>query len=450
MATRICNPSTSEWVECESSDWKTLNEIGQLYGVDLRDSKTPGDACDVIQRAQAGNETPNPCNTEQKPRKTSTKRAISAGQMHDKPLGPESQSDPQQEHHRRTRERQEIYHYPAEMARVAMPSSILADPDAMLTLMGHMLSFKWSSDSDLKVIRRLAAAHLPQAKEFGTHNVVSLSTLRPPSVPRQGVSKLRVKLVHRMDIGEYMVRQRFRRSVIQVASQANGLEMSTPDKVPSMGLEPYLYDKTQGPAVALATIFDTFFRNVFLHTFNGLHRLGIPARTNGKHDENYVQNGYIRAGNPEELLQKLTQMHNEVEFMTVIEARVTGTSTEAGYKLSTHEHRHHLFNSYAIPIGVYGNQNNQAIKRAADRLQLINFEAVLLFAEKVRRPGKRQTVVLTQLGEGVFNAPKGSSSKAILTAIKKYKHLPLDVVVNVWSRDEGIRQLMTIAEHYRE
>jgi hypothetical protein len=58
-------------------------------------------------------------------------------------------------------------------------------------------------------------------------------------------------------------------SLFQVASQFNLLEMTDPDVTPEEGVDRYEYDRTQGPACAIAAGAGTIYRNYFID-FDGL------------------------------------------------------------------------------------------------------------------------------------------------------------------------------------
>lgn len=57
-------------------------------------------------------------------------------------------------------------------------------------------------------------------------------------------------------------------SLFQVASQFNLLEMVSPNVTPEQGVDSYEYDRTQGPACAIAAGAGTIYRNYF-HEVNG-------------------------------------------------------------------------------------------------------------------------------------------------------------------------------------
>lgn len=58
-------------------------------------------------------------------------------------------------------------------------------------------------------------------------------------------------------------------SVFQAASQFNLLEMTSPRITPEFGITDYAYDKTQGPACAIACGAGTVYRNYFVKLENG-------------------------------------------------------------------------------------------------------------------------------------------------------------------------------------
>ncbi|KPA85480.1 hypothetical protein ABB37_01771 [Leptomonas pyrrhocoris] len=58
---------------------------------------------------------------------------------------------------------------------------------------------------------------------------------------------------------------RFPNAFFQVASQFNSLEFVSPDVTPEDGVTHYVYDRTQGPACALACMAGTAYRNYLFH-----------------------------------------------------------------------------------------------------------------------------------------------------------------------------------------
>ncbi len=66
------------------------------------------------------------------------------------------------------------------------------------------------------------------------------------------------------DVGQLHRDPANRHALFQVASQFNLLEMTGPDVTPEDGVTRYAYDRTQGPACAIAAGAATVYRNYFV------------------------------------------------------------------------------------------------------------------------------------------------------------------------------------------
>ena len=65
----------------------------------------------------------------------------------------------------------------------------------------------------------------------------------------------------------------FRNAIFQVASQCNLLEMVGPSVTPESGVTGYYYDRTQGPAYAIACGAGTVYRGILFHWVNNKDKL---------------------------------------------------------------------------------------------------------------------------------------------------------------------------------
>ncbi len=98
---------------------------------------------------------------------------------------------------------------------------------------------------------------------IGDLEVVSLQELRERGRSNtQAGGQLRVRVV-RGDVRELHRLPEFSRALFQVASQFNLLEMTGPKVAPEDGVSRYEWDKTQGPACAIAAGAATIYRNYF-------------------------------------------------------------------------------------------------------------------------------------------------------------------------------------------
>jgi len=99
---------------------------------------------------------------------------------------------------------------------------------------------------------------------IGTLEHVSLQTLRERAKSGEGrPGRLKVSVVTG-DARQLHQRSEYAGALFQVASQFNLLEMVSPDVTPECGVTGYQYDKTQGPACAMAAGAATIYRNYFV------------------------------------------------------------------------------------------------------------------------------------------------------------------------------------------
>lgn len=97
----------------------------------------------------------------------------------------------------------------------------------------------------------------------GALEVVSLADLRARApFAHDGATRIRTRIV-RGNVRELHQDRSNAGALFQVASQFNLLEMVSPEVSPSDGVTRYAYDRTQGPACAIAAGAATIYRNYF-------------------------------------------------------------------------------------------------------------------------------------------------------------------------------------------
>lgn len=105
----------------------------------------------------------------------------------------------------------------------------------------------------------------------GTLELLTLQTLRDrvkSDGPNAGTSKPKVSITTG-DVRRMHAEQTYAGAIFQVASQFNLLEMTSPDVTPEHGVSQYAYDRTQGPACAIAAGAATIYRNYFVPVGDG-------------------------------------------------------------------------------------------------------------------------------------------------------------------------------------
>ena len=129
----------------------------------------------------------------------------------------------------------------------------------------RLTGFKERSYSDTQrrlsvVDGRLYCVGAPYSPAVGTLTLPSLAELRTRAAEVALPGKLRLSIVEG-DIRAMHRQSENEGALIQVASQFNMLEMAGPDVRPEEGVSRYAYDRTQGPACAIAAGGATIFRN---------------------------------------------------------------------------------------------------------------------------------------------------------------------------------------------
>ena len=108
---------------------------------------------------------------------------------------------------------------------------------------------------------------------IGKFNLVSLENLREETEKnfnKSECSKLSCLSIVEGNVQAFLSSPKNNNALFQVASQFNMLEMIDPKVTPEDGITRYQYDKTQGPACAIAAGAATVFRNYFVPLNNGL------------------------------------------------------------------------------------------------------------------------------------------------------------------------------------
>lgn len=233
-------------------------------------------------------------------------------------------------------------------------------------------------------------------------------------------------------------------ATFQVASQFNLLEMVGPDVSPEDGVTRYAYDRTQGPACAIAAGAGTIWRNYLAPVGEGTgqtadrqidaladleaelaRRLGVTGRLwemrNGyalpSRDRLSAIEGYLAVlGEPERdaLRSRLrVGVHRDVgvtEPGADPDARVTQVYASA------------------LPVAYSGIRAAHWSELAALVLEAA-YEATLHAAVlNVARGGSRR-VLLTRLGGGAFGNDEGWISYAILRALSRFRDQDLEVLM---------------------
>lgn len=291
----------------------------------------------------------------------------------------------------------------------------------------------------------LRSAANGQSFQIGRFEMVSLAELRalsaalpqPERRSRMSVIVGDVRRMHAMPGNA--------NALFQVASQFNALEMVGPHVSPEGGVTRYEFDRTQGPACAIAAGAATIYRNYFVpngdqtgqttaRQHDGLSDLGcVLARTLGTSvaDLWTMQNGYALAtlSGLERIAEHINDLTPEqvdelaghIRFGLHSDIEVTDSPTQPKPIVSQ------IFCS-ALPVA-YGRHPVEAWRLFGQLVLDAAYEATLLAARLNKLRGKSNVVYLTLLGGGAFGNPTGWIFKGIKLAMAKASHLGLDVRV---------------------
>lgn len=248
-------------------------------------------------------------------------------------------------------------------------------------------------------------------------------------------------------------------ALFQVASQFNLLEMAAPDVTPESGVGIYEYDRTQGPACAIAAGAGTIYRNYFApvngqigqsatNQIDCLADIGIML---GNTDNCLweMKNGYALA--TENGLQTIAQY---LEAATADELDTLRQQLRIGLQWNTEvtiaDPLQFVSQAYcaALPIA-YSKYPPQLWAPFAQLILEASYEAVLCAGILNAINNNNKQVFLTLIGGGVFGNHEDWILNAIKRALIRYAQVELDVAIVSYGRTKKsvqnlVNQLLTI------
>lgn len=303
----------------------------------------------------------------------------------------------------------------------------------------HELDY-WSTREKFEVQGHLLASKVNGIQyQIGSLQTQSLSNLRyhGQAAIRQLAGNLQVSCASG-DVRHMHADVRHSRSVFQVASQFNLLEMVGPQVTPEDGVTRYAKDATQGPACSIAAGAATVFRNYFMpvdgqlgqtrdQQIDCLQEMG-KALGNKEQSHWIMQNGYAlctengldeidsilksasvsQVDNLRDLLH--VGFHRDVEVTDAI---------QRGLLVSQ------VFCS-ALPVS-YSSITTAKWKSFASLILEGAFEATLLAAAINAASGGSRIVFLTDLGAGAFGNQRDWVTGAQQRALDMFGAVSLDV-----------------------
>lgn len=215
-------------------------------------------------------------------------------------------------------------------------------------------------------------------------------------------------------------------ALFQVASQFNLLEMTGPGVTPERGVGVYQYDKTQGPACAIACGAGTIYRNYFIpvagqtgqsesYQLDGLAGLG-GALGNQNGDLWTMRNGYALPSLEGLLaIQKRLSDASEASLDNYRSLLQFGWHKDTQVTIGGSRHRVGQIYCSALPIA-YSEVGSRAVWEPFARLVLeAAYEATIRAALLNCESTGNQNIYLTLLGGGAF----GNESSWIIDAIRR-------------------------------
>ena len=243
------------------------------------------------------------------------------------------------------------------------------------------------------------------------------------------------------DAGELHCIPENKGALFQVASQFNLLEMVGPEVTPEQGITGYAFDKTQGPACALAAAPATLYRNYFAPVGNQLgqtkncqidclrdigKQLGNENNRLWKMTNGYALDSKNGLAKINEYLSQLTD-----ENLDALQQKLR-IGVHSGIEVTLHEapENHIISQAYcsALPVG-YSHSPASEWKAFAQLILDATYEATLAAAVVNATKQGTNRVLLTKIGGGVFSNNLFWIYSAMERAFKKYESVDLDVLI---------------------
>ena len=244
-------------------------------------------------------------------------------------------------------------------------------------------------------------------------------------------------------------------ALFQVASQFNLLEMISPEVSPEQGISNYQFDRTQGPACAIACGAGTIYRNYFVEVAGEgqvgqtrtrqLDMLADVGNALGNIDAKLwrMQNGYMLPSHAG--LQAIDSNLSQCSEGQLDELRaLLRIGVQANTQVTLPNCQHRVTQAYcsALPVA-YSDLGSQLWARFATLVLEAAYEATMAAAVLNAAKTGNSTVFLTLLGGGAF----GNRTEWIITAIRRalhlYQYAALEVqIVSYGSSNAEVRQLI--------
>ena len=290
---------------------------------------------------------------------------------------------------------------------------------------------------------RLISAGASHSYAVGALSLPSLAELRIaaaaivlPGRPRLSIVEGDVREMHRAPEN--------RGALFQVASQFNGLEMVGPDVTPEDGVTGYAYDRTQGPACAMAAGAATIYRNYLVPLADGV------GQTAQRQIDGLADLGAALAERLDTRVAALWTMRNGYALPTRDGLAAISKALAAADEATLDDLRGLLRVAFhaevevtdgprpgplvsqifcsALPVA-YGRHPESAWAPFARLVLEAAYEATLWAGVLNAAQGGSRRVLLTRLGGGAFGNADDWIDGALLRALRLVKERDLDVAI---------------------
>lgn len=242
-------------------------------------------------------------------------------------------------------------------------------------------------------------------------------------------------------------------ATFQVASQFNLLEMASPDVTPEQGVNGYYFDKTQGPACAIACGAGTIYRNYFVDLGTQIGQTAhkqidclsdVGAILNNRERKLWAMtNGYALANSEglKSISRELSGL-TETDYEALKGKLRIGVQNNAEVTISADKIKVSQCYCSALPVGY---SNIPALQwEAFSRFVLeATYEATFYAAlQNFKKTGNKR-LFLTLVGGGVFGNKSEWIFDAIGLALSRFAKAPLDVkIVSYGASNSQVRSFI--------
>lgn len=287
---------------------------------------------------------------------------------------------------------------------------------------------------------------------FGQLEIPTLLQLKNQTQNFNKKGKLQVSEIV-ADVQALHIKNDNKNALFQAASQFNLLEMVSPQITPEKGIDRYEFDRTQGPACAIACGAGTIYRNYFIKVDNQIGQtasqqidcLDLIGKTLNNKDLNLwkMQNGYALISQEGLLyLNKTIAQFTEEERENLKEKLKVGIQWNTEVTLSKTRHQVSQIYCSALPVAYC---STEAIywESFAKIILEATYEATLYAALRNVEKYDSNIVYLTLVGGGAFRNEEYWILESMEKAILQFKDKPLDIrIVSYGCSNPSVRELV--------